>query len=190
MTTNLDSAANVSVSGLSDIRTSLDGINISAEKVSRSLTQVFSRAIVGGKSFDQTLRSVGQSLSRIALKSGIQPLLQGASGLVNSTLGSLAGAGGSGASITPFAEGGIVSRPTFFGAGGGVGLMGERGAEAIIPLSRGPDGKLGLSGSAARGQPPTVNITINTPDIENFRRSQVQVTSAIARAVLRGRRGL
>lgn len=190
MTTSLDNAAGLSVSSLTDVRTSLDSINLSAEKVSRSLTQAFSSAISGGKSFDQTLRSVGQNLSRIALRSGIQPLLQGATGLVSSTLGSLAGAGGSGVSITPFAEGGIVSRPTFFGTDGGLGLMGERGAEAIIPLSRGPDGRLGLAGAAAREQASPVNITINTPDIESFRRSQVQVTGAIARAVLRGRRGL
>jgi tape measure domain-containing protein len=48
-----------------------------------------------------------------------------------------------------FAKGGIVTRPTFFKfANGGQmrnGLMGEAGPEAIVPLKRGPDGRLGIS---------------------------------------------
>jgi tape measure domain-containing protein len=48
-----------------------------------------------------------------------------------------------------FADGGIVSSPTFFQfADGGkinMGLMGEAGPEAIMPLKRGPDGRLGIS---------------------------------------------
>ena len=43
--------------------------------------------------------------------------------------------------MAPFADGGVVASPTFFGANGSVGLMGERGAEAIMPLARGPDGQ-------------------------------------------------
>ncbi len=43
----------------------------------------------------------------------------------------------------------IVSKPTYFrfakGSGFGTGLMGEAGPEAIMPLSRGPDGSLGVS---------------------------------------------
>jgi len=52
-------------------------------------------------------------------------------------------------SIQPFATGGIVTRPTFFKyAKGGTmqnGLMGEAGPEAIMPLKRGADGKLGVA---------------------------------------------
>jgi len=48
-----------------------------------------------------------------------------------------------------FAKGGIVTRPTFFkyAKGGEMqnGLMGEAGPEAIVPLKRGPDGRLGIS---------------------------------------------
>ena len=53
-----------------------------------------------------------------------------------------------------FAAGGyftnrIVDQPTYFrfasGAGFSPGVMGEAGPEAIVPLSRGPDGKLGIS---------------------------------------------
>lgn len=53
-----------------------------------------------------------------------------------------------GAQIVPFARGGsIVNRPTMFPiTGGKVGLMGEAGPEAIMPLERGKDGKLGVRG--------------------------------------------
>ncbi len=42
----------------------------------------------------------------------------------------------------------------FPNAGGGIGLMGEAGAEAILPLKRGPDGALGVA-SQGGGQPVT-----------------------------------
>lgn len=52
--------------------------------------------------------------------------------------------------VQMFAEGAaftnsIVSTPTAFGmAGGGAGVMGEAGPEAIMPLARGSDGSLGV----------------------------------------------
>jgi phage-related minor tail protein len=52
--------------------------------------------------------------------------------------------------ITPFAYGGIFGGPTIFPmANGGTGLAGEAGPEAIMPLRRGPDGRLGVSAGAA-----------------------------------------
>jgi lambda family phage tail tape measure protein len=51
--------------------------------------------------------------------------------------------------VVPYAKGGIVNRPTMFKfANGGQiqnGLMGEAGPEAIMPLKRGADGKLGVA---------------------------------------------
>lgn len=52
----------------------------------------------------------------------------------------------SGGGVIPFANGGVVTRPTLFPmAGGRTGLMGEAGEEAIIPLRRGRDGRLGVT---------------------------------------------
>ncbi|WP_150002984.1 phage tail tape measure protein, partial [Escherichia albertii] len=61
------------------------------------------------------------------------------------------------ASVTPNADGGVyqsadlsrysgtvVNRPTFFAFAKGAGVMGEAGPEAILPLRRGADGKLGV----------------------------------------------
>lgn len=58
--------------------------------------------------------------------------------------------------ITAFKDGGVVNSPTLFPmAGNRTGLMGERGAEAIMPLKRTPSGQLGVQ---AQTSPATVNI--------------------------------
>ena len=61
--------------------------------------------------------------------------------------------------IIPFAKGGIVNSPTLFPFAKGVGLMGEAGPEAIMPLSRGPGGKLGVMASGGGGG--DVNVVVN-----------------------------
>jgi lambda family phage tail tape measure protein len=48
-------------------------------------------------------------------------------------------------------SGQIVDKPTVFPFANGIGLMGEAGAEAIMPLRRGADGKLGVAGGGSRG---------------------------------------
>ena len=62
--------------------------------------------------------------------------------------------------ITPYALGGIVTKPTLFAFANGTGLMGEAGPEAIMPLSRGPDGKLGVKAQASGGD-VIVNVQNN-----------------------------
>ncbi|MBB8780599.1 phage tail tape measure protein [Escherichia coli] len=82
------------------------------------------------------------------------------------------------ASVTPNADGGVyqsadlsrysgtvVNRPTFFAFAKGAGVMGEAGPEAILPLRRGADGKLGvvadIGGSGMAMFAPQYNIEIN-----------------------------
>jgi tape measure domain-containing protein len=60
--------------------------------------------------------------------------------------------------IIPFAKGGIVNSPTLFPFAKGVGLMGEAGPEAIMPLTRGPGGQLGVSNFGGSGD---VNVVVN-----------------------------
>jgi tape measure domain-containing protein len=62
--------------------------------------------------------------------------------------------------IIPFAKGGIVNSPTLFPFAKGIGLMGEAGPEAILPLSRGPGGKLGVMASGGGGG-GDVNVVVN-----------------------------
>jgi lambda family phage tail tape measure protein len=88
--------------------------------------------------------------------------------------------------VMPFAQGGIVSTATGFGMRGGMGLMGEAGPEAIMPLARGPDGKLGVKGGASGGTTVVMNIT--TPDVQGFQRSQSQIAAQLSRALNAGNR--
>ena len=84
----------------------------------------------------------------------------------------------------PFANGGVISSPIAFPlAGGRTGIAGEAGAEAIMPLTRGADGRLGVVARGGGGG-PSITINISTPDIEGFNRSQTQVAAMIARAAL------
>nr|WP_244622925.1 phage tail tape measure protein [Microvirga brassicacearum] len=92
--------------------------------------------------------------------------------------------------VMPFAQGGVVGTPSYFPLGRGLGVMGERGAEAVMPLARGPDGRLGVRSGGGGGRPMSVTVNVSTPDADSFRRSEAQVSAALARAVARGQRGM
>jgi lambda family phage tail tape measure protein len=55
-------------------------------------------------------------------------------------------------------SGGIYNRPTFFRLASG-GVLGEAGYEAVMPLTRGPNGKLGVQASGGGGV--MINVTVN-----------------------------
>ena len=71
--------------------------------------------------------------------------------------------------VIPFAKGGVVSQDTYFPMRNGrTGLMGEKGAEAIMPLKRTTNGQLGVQATAA---PANVNIYNQSgADIETVQR--------------------
>jgi phage-related minor tail protein len=89
----------------------------------------------------------------------------------------------------PFAAGGVIASPVGFPlANGRMGLAGERGPEAIMPLARGPDGKLGVRAEGGGGVSVTLNVS--TPDADSFRRCETQIAAMLARAVALGQRNL
>jgi hypothetical protein len=70
------------------------------------------------------------------------------------------GAFSGGSQIQAYADGGVVGGPTMFPmAGGKTGLMGEAGPEAIMPLKRGANGKLGVQMEGGGGD--TINVVQN-----------------------------
>lgn len=93
-------------------------------------------------------------------------------GLLGSLFGAAGGGGGStmtailgqggvfaNGNLTAFAKGGVVGGPTLFPFAKGVGLMGEAGPEAIMPLRRTSNGDLGIIAAGGRQGPQ--NVTIN-----------------------------
>ncbi|OHC48783.1 MAG: hypothetical protein A2X69_13980 [Rhodobacteraceae bacterium GWF1_65_7] len=66
--------------------------------------------------------------------------------------------------------------------------MGEAGPEAILPLARGADGRLGVQTGGGGGRPVTIVMNIATPDVQGFQRSQSQIAAQAARAMARGQR--
>jgi hypothetical protein len=84
----------------------------------------------------------------------------------------------SGGDMVPFAYGGVVRRATTFPmADGRIGLMGEAGPEAIMPLKRGRDGRLGVSAAGPSTTNNITNVTMNVraTDADSFRRSRRQI---------------
>lgn len=177
-------------SDLSGVSTALDSINTAAGKASSTLAKAFSDAIVNGKSFQSLLQTLSAQLSSLAIQSATKSLLDGLTSSLGSGLSSLVSGAGGGGAVTAFADGGVVAAPTFFQSGGGAGLMGERGAEAIMPLARGPDGTLGVAATGQGQRPVAVTVNIAAQDVQSFVRSEAQISAALARAVMRGQRSL
>ena len=180
----------------SGFRLAMTDMQTETKRFGSVFSGTISSAIRNGKSFEDTLKALALRLSDVALKAGLKPLENLASGLfgqVASGLGnftsSLFSGSGAQSSIIPFAKGGVVSSPTFFNAGSSLGVMGEAGSEAILPLSRGADGRLGVKAGGG-GAPVNVTFNISTPDVQGFRKSEGQISAMLARTVGRGRRGL
>lgn len=120
------------------------------------------------------LRGFAETMRRIVANNLAASIFEGLGGALGGQGGVLGMIGGA---ITPnafgnviqsgqvkaFAQGGIVDAPTLFPMKSGAGLMGEAGAEAIMPLQRGADGRLGVGGGM-----PNISI-INVSSEEEAR---------------------
>ena len=160
-----------------------------AQRFGASMSDAFGRSAADRKRLDGVLGQVGRTLANAALKGALKPAQASLKTGFESLFKGLFS--GEGAPATPFAKGGVVAAPSYFPLGRGLGLMGEQGAEAILPLARGPDGRLGVRASgSASARPVSVTVNVAAADAEGFRRSEAQVAAALARAVARGRRGL
>jgi phage-related minor tail protein len=191
-----DTVASLSVrigADTSDARQKLRDLERLGDSFGRSMNRAFERAIFTGDSFGDTLRKLALDLSRLALRSALDPLTGAIGGGLSSLLGGItpfANGGVVGAPMPkPFAQGGVIASPVTFPLGSGRnGLAGEAGPEAILPLARGADGRLGVrSGSDGN---VTVTMNISTPDAEGFRRSETQIGAMLTRAVSRGQRNI
>lgn len=163
---------------------------------------IFSLATTGTANFKQFALDIIQQTTRIIIQqfilrnilSGITNLFGIGGGGTAGGAGSIAGAFSANAygnayarnGIQPFAMGGIVTKPTLFKyANGGIlgtGLMGEAGPEAIIPLRRGRDGRLGVAGGAGAVS-VTVNVDAKGTNAEGNSNRSEQLGRVISQAV-------
>jgi phage-related minor tail protein len=169
-----------------------ESLSLSAGTFASAMIRAFAQASAGGKQFDDVLKSLALRLSNLAVRQALKPFAGGLSKGLGDGLGGIFGGGAvitnAAGAIKPFAAGGVIGTPTYFPlSSGGLGLAGEAGPEAIVPLARGADGRLGVS-VAGTAAPANVTVQIATPDVGSFRRSEAYLTGQIARAVARGQR--
>ena len=161
---------------------------------SGGLRKAFDGLIFDGMKLSEALNTVATAMINTTYNAAMKPITDHLGGLLAGGVNSLMagvlpfanGASFSQGRVMPFAKGGVVSGPATFAMRGGTGLMGEAGPEAIMPLSRGADGRLGVRAQGGG----SVNITMNvsTPDVQGFQRSQGQISAQMARVLGRGQR--
>jgi hypothetical protein len=179
--------------GVQDRLTELAGtfpeLQKEADDVGKSIGLTFSSAfedaVLKGQELGDVLKSIGADLARLFIQKNLtQPIYNAVSGFdwagfLKGIFGSAKGNAFGASGVIPFATGGIVNSPTLFGfAGGRTGLMGEAGPEAILPLKRGRDGKLGVQSAGMGGV--VINQTINVA--AGASRNEVLQAAATAKA--------
>ena len=170
-------------------------VNTLSSGIGGGLRRAFDGLVFDGLKLSDALKMVARSMVDTVYNVAMRPVQNAVGGAIAGGIGSLfqglmpfaEGGAFSAGRVMPFANGGVVTAPTMFPMRGGTGLMGEAGPEAIMPLARGPDGRLGvMAAGGARGVSVVMNIT--TPDVDGFRRSQSQIAAQMNRALARGQR--
>ncbi len=168
-----------------------------ARAAGSGLRRAFEGLVFDGMKLTDALRLLGRAMADSVFDQALRPvqnafgalLAEGVQALVGKSGARLFARGGviDGGAVRAFARGGVVDRPTGFALRGGLGLMGEAGPEAILPLARGADGRLGVRAAGA-SRPVQVNINVTTPDVQGFRRSEAQIAARLGRLIGQGGR--
>ena len=188
---------------LESIGTLSENISNVAQNAFKGLEDaIVSLTMTGKFSFKDFALSVVEDLTRMVTRmliiapilQFIQSLIPGGSALSGTKAlsttklvpgGAFANGGTFANGIQPFAAGGVVNSPTLFkfASGGALrnGLMGEAGPEAIIPLKRGRDGKLGVAGGG--GTSVVVNVDAKGTNVQGNSGQGEQLGRAISQAV-------
>ena len=163
-----------------------------ANLLQSSMETAFMSIVEGTQSakdaFKQMAADIIKELYRVlVVQQMVGSFKSGGGGILGSIFGALQADGGvwkGGSQVQAFANGGIVGGPTMFPMSGGkTGLMGEAGPEAIMPLKRGANGKLGVEVQGGAG---TVvvnnNFTVQANGDESVKRIVQQQIPRIAEA--------
>ncbi|ULB09337.1 phage tail tape measure protein [Cereibacter azotoformans] len=162
--------------------------------VGTGLRRAFDGVLFDGMKLSDAMEGLAQSISRTVYSIAMKPVQDAVSGFVanglNSVLGGLLpfakGAAFAQGRVMAFARGGVVAGATPFAMRGGTGIMGEAGPEAILPLARGTDGRLGVQAGGGRAVQVVMNVA--TPDVQGFERSRGQIAAQVSRMLSRGQR--
>ncbi len=157
--------------------------------LSRGLRSAFDGLVFDGMRASDAMEAVARSVVNTAYSAALKPVTKHFGGMIAEGIAGLFadGASFSQGRVMPFASGGIVSGPTYFPMRNGTGLMGEAGPEAIMPLARGADGRLGVR-TEGGARPVQVVMNIQTQDAASFQRSRSQIAAQMSRALSRSQR--
>jgi hypothetical protein len=164
------------------------------DSLNSNLESVISGIVSGNKTLaesfaDLYLGIADQLFKVLALQhmlnatSGIFSMIPGLSSVAQTGIiggGAMVDTFSKGGVVERYASGGIVSQSTAFPMTNGIGLMGEAGAEAILPLSRDSKGNLGVKSESS---PVNIVFNISTPNAESFIKSEAQIASRMSRAL-------
>jgi phage-related minor tail protein len=170
-------------------------VNTLSTGIGGGLRRAFDGLVFDGVKLSDALRGVARTMADTIYGVAMKPVQNALGGALAQELNGLLGGlmpfekGGAFAQgrVMPFAKGGVVAQATAFPMRGATGLMGEAGPEAIMPLARGADGRLGVQ-AAGSARPVTVVMNITTPDVQGFQRSQTQIAAQAQRMLARGQR--
>jgi len=157
------------------------------------LADGFAELAVSGKaSFGDLARSILQDLQKMIIKAlffktlfGLFPGLEGFLGFEKGGVVEKNAKGNVFAknNVQPFYRGGVVNKPTVFPMSRGVGLMGEKGPEAILPLQRGRGGKLGVIAQGGGTTNVVVNVDASGSSVEGDEQQGRELGRLISAAV-------
>lgn len=170
-------------------------VNTLSTGIGGGLRRAFDGLVFDGVKLSDALRGVARTMADTIYGVAMKPvqnalggaLAQGLNGLLGGLMPFEKGGAFAQGRVMPFAKGGVVAQATAFPMRGATGLMGEAGPEAIMPLARGADGRLGVQ-AAGSARPVTVVMNITTPDVQGFQRSQTQIAAQAQRMLARGQR--
>ena len=170
-------------------------VNTLSTGIGGGLRRAFDGLVFDGVKLSDALRGVARTMADTVYGVAMKPvqnalggaIAQGLNGLLGGLMPFEKGGAFSQGRVMPFAKGGVVAQATAFPMRGATGLMGEAGPEAIMPLARGADGRLGVQ-AAGSARPVTVVMNITTPDVRGFQRSQSQIAAQAQRMLARGQR--
>ena len=170
-------------------------VNTLSTGIGGGLRRAFDGLVFDGVKLSDALRGVARTMADTIYGVAMRPvqnalggaLAQGLNGLLGGLMPFEKGGAFAQGRVMPFAKGGVVAQATAFPMRGVTGLMGEAGPEAIMPLARGADGRLGVQATGS-ARPVTVVMNITTPDVQGFQRSQTQIAAQAQRMLARGQR--